>query len=504
MMINDTIQELFEGSLADEQSAELFHVLSVSPERRVDFNAYMALMAAMQRDRAANALTSDEDSEIWGILGGLGAATITTSAGSAIWSWLAKGAAVIAVGVIGYILGTTFTSNKTVTGGNSIVTSGSKTVTQATPPSVTPNAGTPTNARSSAGTPANGTSSAGSRAPGAISGPAVTSPAPIASATSSSRIATPKVLYRDRIVYRDSAPITSAADAAARRSLFAGNTSSRSSSSMNGGNSGKQSNGNGGDGTTANTTQPATQNSANGNTPAHSTAIDSTNLKTSASASPIKPEDAMANMSERNIPSPQMMTTALRRNGIEIGLNERTGAQILRAKGDEAAPIFSTHHLNISYHFGEGRFGLGARLGYGTFPVMTLSSSITFRKNTDGNIKIAETLYSAHPQLRTQAFTEFFTNYRIPFGNSLALCAEAAYGTSTSITKAGGDISLLWFLTERVGVQMGGGISHYWYSLDDDVTLKLNAASNGTSFADNVKAGAGTIFELRYGMLFHF
>ncbi|MEO5928476.1 MAG: hypothetical protein ABIR47_00965 [Candidatus Kapaibacterium sp.] len=502
MMINDTIQELFEGSLADEQSAELFHVLSVSPERRVDFNTYVAMMAAMQRDRAASALTSDEDSEIWGILGGLGAATITTSAGSAIWSWLGKGAALVAVGVIGYILGTTFTSNKTVTGGNggnSIATSGSKAITQATPPGAA-NTGTTDSSRSNAGTPANGTSSPGSPTPRVISAPAVTSTASVAAA-SGSRSAAPTVLYRDRIVYRDSAPITSAADAAARRSWLASNTNSgKPSSPENGKDGGKQNNENNGGGTSTAAVPPVMPNSANGS------AIDSTKApKAIASGAPIKPEDAMANMSQRNIPSPQeMMASALRRNGIEIGLNERTGMRILKSQGDDPAPVFSTHHLSISYHFGEGRFGLGARLGYGTFPVMTLSPSYSTRQNVVGETKVVETVYSLHPKLHTQEFTEFFTNYRMPLGDNLALCAEAAYGTSTSITKAGGDIYFLGFLTERVALQLGGGISRYWYSVADDVNPTLETAPDGTSFTDNVKSGTGMIFELRYGILYHF
>ena len=47
------IQELLEGMLNDEQTAEVLHRMSVSPEKLTEFRQHMALRGEMARDARA-------------------------------------------------------------------------------------------------------------------------------------------------------------------------------------------------------------------------------------------------------------------------------------------------------------------------------------------------------------------------------------------------------------------------------------------------------------------
>ena len=105
-MITNDIQELLEGALGDEPMAELLHTLSVSPES--ELCQHIALHGTMQRDRAASALSAAEDAALWNAIAtGAQVPAEVPSGGMALRvpSWLMRAAAVIVVGVGGYLLG---------------------------------------------------------------------------------------------------------------------------------------------------------------------------------------------------------------------------------------------------------------------------------------------------------------------------------------------------------------------------------------------------------------
>src|SRR5688500_6264327 len=116
-MITDEIQELLDGGLGDERTAELLHSLSVSPEKRAAFQQHLGLRAAIQRDRLASTLTGAEDAALWASIAGTSTVPHAVAATSARM-WLTRGAALLATGIACYLLGTTTIDDTTIASSN--------------------------------------------------------------------------------------------------------------------------------------------------------------------------------------------------------------------------------------------------------------------------------------------------------------------------------------------------------------------------------------------------
>lgn len=516
MMISNSIQELFDGTLGDEQTAELLHSLSVSPEKRADFRHYMALQGLMQRDRAASELDSDEDRAIWGVLAGLGAATTVGGAAANYAGGFAKVLGFVAIGIGGYLLGSFTdifgTSRSTAVNPPAVVAPASP-ITDARPPVPAANAPasssiphTPLPAAQS--TPASSTASGSTSSIGAAT-------------------AVPKVIYKDRIVYlerpaqasaatntartdnggaNNSGPNSSTASLAAQnvnpdataKSAALGSDSINSPSSASGG---TQNN-------AQSTTSPRATEPAKAQ-PTDSAARASNTVAHGISAPSIDPAEAFRRPDDPATPEQKPAVSALWSNGFELSYGEYVGMLSGEIVADEMAehdPYYSSRHLDITYRAFNGRFGLGARIGYGTFSRVSLDMERDIRRNLAGEIVRADSMYRVSVQPRKQTLTEFFMNYRIPFMNNLGVGLEGLWGRSPVHTKAGVSVVVHWLLSEHLGLQGGGGLSRYWYSyVGEQREQILRDGGDGTSISDKATDSyAGTSFEARYGIFYHF
>ncbi len=513
-MISNSIQELFDGTLSDEQTAELLHSLSVSPEKRLDFRRHMALQGAMQRDRAASALSSEEDDAIWGALAGLGAASTVGGAAANYAGGFARVLAFLLVGVAGYLLGSNTFIDFSGNGGST---------TGAPPAGGTTAASASGNKASSPA--AGGNASAGSSPAARGTGPVnrdagngnATGTAPAASgsgrAATVARAESPRVVYREKIVYRDRAEETSrngSEDIASRssaepRTALTPHTSEPPVSNL--GNEESQ-----------NRTS-ASENAAlhsNGMAPSQQQQSDSGNNGAQAAMPPAdRPIDpAVAfRRSDGNDKSPMEdpgnAGTSLWSNGLEISYGEYLGilsGSLAADDGAEADPHYYSRHFDLTYRFDEGRFGIGARLGYGTFSRVSLYLDYNVRTGVGGDVNRIDSIYRVRVQPEKQALLEFLVNYRLPVMDNLGLGLEASWGQSPVHTKAGGSFIVHWLLTDHIGLQAGGGINKYWYSyIGEQRAQILEGGGEGMSISDKAADSyTGTSFEARYGIFYHF
>jgi hypothetical protein len=198
-------------------------------------------------------------------------------------------------------------------------------------------------------------------------------------------------------------------------------------------------------------------------------------------------------------PAAAFENTLAWKDGMEIAYGENLG--MLTGDLGSETPTFSNRFLSVSYRFDDSRYGIGARFGYGSFTKFSLVERLNIRE-LPGSLREVDTVYTAKLSQSNMPLVEFFVGHRFPLTNSLALDLELSAGGSTSReagshTKAGGALSLIWFATDRLGVQGGGSYGRYWYSLKD--------ASAGKNIDDsNVEAYTGGMFEGRYGLFYHF
>jgi hypothetical protein len=510
-MINNNIQELFDGTLGDEQSAELLHLLSVNPERRADFRRYIALQEAMRRDRAMSALNSDEDTEIWGVLAGLGGAVATTTTGSNVLNWIARAAAVVVVGIAGYLLGSNSSTNIFADG-----SAGNGTVATATREN-TPATGMPSASRpiGSAGTVIRHDAAAN-----AAASATTTSGTTASSATISAAAQEPRVIYRDRIVYKY-APARDHATAIASNDGATNSTRSPIQSPVDpSARNGDGANNNGANGTPLTQQHDGSGSASNANAtapatipPATAPATETKEPKAEAKGSDTKvldPNSVLGHQALRSgsegpeEPAVDPVAASILRNGFEVGLSDHEGLISPAPAGEESDPSFSNRNIDLSYRILDGRFGVGARFGYGSFAMVSLGSTLRARSNAKGELASVETVLYPVLQPQKQFLTEFFLNYRLPVGGRFALGLESSLGVSARHTKAGGDASLLWFFGEHVGMHAGAGLGYYWYDLTSANEEAIRNSPDNTSVVEMSDSYHGTVVEFKYGLFYHF
>lgn len=499
-MMTQDIQELLEGMLNDEQTAEVLHRLSVSPEKLTAFRQHMALQGAMDRDSRVNDLTDDEDDAVWaGILGATGG-VVTGGAAAGSGGWLAKGAAFLLTGLAGFFIGTAVDSDSTAVQD-----------TQATDgPSVAQQIQSP---------------------------PASNAASPLVRIdTVYKTVVEPKIVYRDREVKVYVPSQTSASSdritdgerngmPTDRVGQQGGSAKDKLASPVN--SSAVGSNVVDNVAVIENTNQPLPYtisdaalselgSLASGRTSTVSptrnddltVAIDS-NVNTDPAASRI-PSDPNKELAERRDSdrepsidlddSPNEPTSALMRNGWEVSYNERIGRITPPPAGlNKVDPNFGGRGLDLSYRFLDGALGVGGRLMYGSFARVTLEESVWF------DLGVADTILRPNLETVSGFGTEIFFNGRIPiFSDDLALGAEFGIGVSETHYKTGLDLSLMYLLTNRLGVQAGAGYSSYWYSTNNQRRDILGERANTGLTSEISDSYRGTMLEGRYGLFFKF
>ncbi len=464
-MNTNEIQELFDGDLGDERMAEVLHVLSVSPEKRAAFRQHMALRNVIEQDRLENGLKSDEDALIWGAIIGGGGGVISSGSSSVWGSWLMRGTAAIAIGVVGYILGSTSWTDVTVDDSN-----GSAVVDN-------------------------------SRVRNSGAGPATV--APVQSAPSA-----PTVVYRDRIV-RVEVPVQSAVPTGDARPL----DGSTELLAADGGNRN-------GDGTTTDETigsasgssqslGSASRDGSGSGSPTTATE-EGTDLNISSSSAPqhvaigadrqmpLKSDTAASHGSRDNGEDLASRRRSLvMHNGLELVYSERVGRLMPTPPSmRESDPDFSNRSVGALFRFGDGSWGVGTRFVYGTLATVQLVNTGTnFAEGNDWG-----------PTLKAEKkfWVEVVGNYRLPLADDLALSFEASAGAATNSLMFGVDAGVLWNITERIGVQGGIGLGGYSYDLRAERKRLMEQSRNDGISSDASDVYEGTILQGRYGLYYRF
>jgi hypothetical protein len=476
-MITNDIQELLDGALGDERMSELLHTLSVSPEKRAALRQHMALRGTMERDRTASGLAPSEDAAIWGSIASVIQAPAGMAGGAAVATripgWAMRTAAVLVVGVAGYLLGSNETTN--------IFRSGDSNPTVAM------------NAPATVGNVRTAPPAASANAPsesGAASVPSVAVPLPAAAETRSA--STPSTSsFQSRSTVRHSATVP---QNSADQKLLASN------------NNNDITNHGGRNGNTPPVT-PVTVITQVGMMDNHSTTL----------AATAQTYDALVAQQNRPVtskPLPQMPVlplsmkqhstspiapevAAFYANGVEVAFGERVGTITPTPTGiEDADPEFSNRSLDFSYRLLDGQIGVGGRLTYGTFSSVSLEA----RPVSDIGIEMFSPVLKAKKGLSG----EVFINYRVPLWGRLAIGAEASFTGSSTYQKVGGDLFLLYFVSDHIGIQAGGGYGQYWYNLRNQRDQIFRDNPNAAISYDALDNYQGAMVQGRYGLLYRF
>ena len=501
-MATRDIQEMLDGMLNDEQAAEVLHRLSVSPEKLSAFRQHMALQEAMEEDARAGGLEEEEDDAVWAAVLGATGGLVTGGAAVGASGWLAKAAAFLVTGLAGFLIGAavdgTFLTNEEP----AIAETTQQATVEPAIPQTTPSS----------------------------------SATPVISKVDT--VVQTVIEYRDRVEYkyieRPVAERTTqtnenpAAMAVAEtlpdndKKLSASQsesnvTSSRNSNSpaaqmsrsaqqsltalgnrnnMLGANAQSEKNmiadaskdNNGTDATLPqdlNTNPDALLNSSRTNSMA-------SEAESSESRSPSRADEPSPDDKTKN-------SISLLKNGWELGYNERMGRitppPTVR---DESQPDFGGRSIDLTARMLKGRVGIGARVFYGSFSSVTLSEQIQ-------NIGFADTVLVPSLETSPEFNLEVFANYRIPlFTERLALGLEGSFGLSSSRFKVGGDVSVVYLITEWLGAQGGVGYGAYRYTTQQERENALKEYENASITDDFIDSYQGTMVEGRYGLFFRF
>ncbi|MBS1912020.1 MAG: hypothetical protein JST22_08550 [Bacteroidetes bacterium] len=518
MMTND-IQELFDGSLTDERAAELFHGLSVSPERRTDFQRHIALQGALRADRLASNLTNDEDAAIWGAISGVGVAASGAGSGYTI-GWVVKPLLFVLAGVVGYILGTTHLSTGSGDSGSAPATASAPAAPRlplvAVVPVVVPPAQQSPALAANAGIRSNVSRNASDHralnladaADGTASSdnPAALTRRP-AAATAPANSVFPNSVPANGASANDAA----GNDAAARNGLNGSRTAAQNGLTDPATNLPDHNSSLGLGSGVQHLEQPDAQRKdtsqaneagridARPLTPEEVTrALSSGNAQSPLGENggrPLTPEEVTRALSSSNTQSPldenQGHASALTSNGFEVGFGHLLGRFNRSSIPLGSNTTLSDPHIDVSYRFFGGSVGLGARLGFGNMlhqsmkPVSEGSSSVNTMVGEAKQIGVAEV----------------YANYRLPISRGIAVNLEGTFGGSTMHTQAGGNVSLIGFVADRIGVHVGVGYSQYRYGVS---LSSIDLSHDGDRVDDTYKSAfKGDFFELRWGVLFH-
>jgi len=488
MNTND-IQELLEGTLSDEQMAEALHVLSVSPERRTAFRQHMALRDAIEKDRLTNALRPEEDAAIWGAIAGGSGVVANPIARPFLNGWMRRGIALVTAGVVGYILGSTeigtlfggseYSGNQQ--GGSVEVVS---SIAAPAPSALAPSASA-------------ALQQMGDRVPAIVANSVVVNPAEVNLAAASK----PRVIYRDRIVRvpvpvesvssNASSPASSSSISDPVRNMAAASTERQNSEPPT---------------TftvpsTSLTNLPKDFQLGLGNSPTLPLGNGMSNGSKATNFAPSKPEstDKANNNSGKGTTSvastPKFDPT--RANGFEMIYSERLGMLAPTPQGiTNPDREFSNRSVGAMYRFGEGQFGLGARMVYGTL------ASVSLQKvgvNITGGNDYGPVLNASK-----KLWAEAVGNYRIPLSETMALNVEGSFGTNATSTLYGADAFVVWYFTNTIGAQLGAGVASYSYDLREERRKLIEGSLNDGVVSTASDTYRGTLIQGRYGLFFRF
>ena len=461
-MITDEIQELLDGGLGDERTAELLHTLSVSPEKRTAFRQYLGMRAEMQRDRLESALSAGEDTAMWSAITGSAALPPVATAATRR-SWIARGAALLAAGTIGYLLGTT-------------------TIIAPTEASLAERRG---------------------RAAQHVEGPRSRFVPPAASQTEAPRAAAAtaprveyrdrivyrdRVVYRDRIVYRDRAAATVAANTDTPLDVASQSPASIEIAPLER----QPVTPPALDAQSTSTPNPAVIESE-GPLPYDTSSRPAANaIADNRPATRINGSDGQAIAAMMSEP-----TSPIDMGGWEATYAERVGILApAPVSGSNADPGFSYRLLGLTYWLDGGRFGFGARAGYGSFSTVELER----RESATGvGPEIAGTVRSTE-----RIWMEGLATWRHPITNDLAIAIEGTFGGSSHHMKVSGDVVATYFVTDFLGLHGGAGLGRYWYSIAGERDRLLEDTPTGGVTSDTRSNYEGVMFEGRYGVFVRF
>jgi hypothetical protein len=467
-MMTNEIQELLEGGLADERMAEVLHTLSVSPEKRAAFRQHMALSTAMQRDRESSGLTAAEDLALWGAISGQGVPAATATQTAPFFGWFARTVTLVAVGVGCYLLGSNSSTN--------IFRSGDTvqpTVAQRSP------------------------------APTSVSAPTVS---PAVTADRGASATDQAVPQSSRMAVQPKASSSKSSSVVALQKNNDVVTSFGSTESRGGEQGGLKN---------APPVTPDEPLRAPSLDPVQFSAAqppailqkESLRQPNGGSFRSIQADTSETKLNNRHgdveVPVVEAPTViaALRTGSFEFGFGEHVGWITTAPEAMISSdPNFSNRSFDVSYHHPVmgGQIGVGARATYGTFSTVNLYVAPT--RNDAGILNIEGKL-----EAKTGLLGELFVNYRYPIANRLALGVEgSAGGTSRTDYRFGGDLFLLWFVTDRLGMQAGAGVGNYAYDRTEQRAKLMREHTNVGPSDKVLDSYRGNFAQGRYGLLYRF
>lgn len=505
MNTND-IQELLEGTLSDEQMAEALHVLSVSPERRTAFRQHMALRDALEKDRLTNGLRSDEDAAIWGAIAGGSGVVANPVARPFLGGWMRRGIALATAGVVGYILGSTQfgawfgggeQAGNQQEGGSVEAVSNIATAPLALAPSaLIPSASA-------------ALQQMGDRVPAASDLSATVLNSTVSNSAAASK---PQIIYRDRIVR---VPVESSSNASSSASLSSASDPVKNAAVASAVASAEQQNS---QPPTASNTPPTTPTSSLAND-LHSMLLGNqsrlplnsgmSNGMSNGMGNGVSTEHAASNAADNTdkannnsgkgntsvAAAPRIDPT--RANGFEMIYSERLGMLAPTPQGiTNPDREFSNRSVGAMYRFGEGQFGLGTRMVYGTL------ASVSLQKvgvNITGGNDYGPVLNASK-----KLWVEAVGNYRIPLSGTMALNFEGSFGTNSTSTLYGADAFVVWYFTNTIGAQLGAGVASYSYDLREERRKLIEGSLNDGVVSTASDTYRGTLLQGRYGIFFQF
>jgi hypothetical protein len=496
-MKTNEIQEMLEGMLSQEQTAEVLHRLSVSPEKLNAFREHMALRGAFDRDAKRGALTEEEGDTVWAAVLGTTGALVGSGLGAS--GWLAKAGALVLTGLAGIAIGI---------GVDSTVFSDDSS--HDTRPAVAEN-----------------TMSEQELSQGSI-------PSPVRIDTVVERIVEPRIVYRDRIRYVERDPEIEREPATTNSLVSATDDGSHSSSSeslgaRNNGIEDMHADGLGmGQSALASisalsnpSTRPDPEFEAvsdnpdpNGLGPKAANSPDPSDPEPQNSV-PDDPNDLVSNdgsatsanarskeHSEDEAPTEKHDQTvySLMQDGFEIAYNERLGRiSPAPSVSDRSEPAFGGRSLDMNLRFLDGRFGLGARLIHGSF------AEVSLQEQTWSGLNITDTILVPSLEPSTEFSLEVFADWRIPIATErFAVDVEGSFGLSSTRLSATADLSAMYLLTPNIGAQIGVGYGGYKYTTQQIREQALDRFYNTGVTDDFVDSYAGTLLEGHYGLFYKF
>ncbi|MCE2502833.1 MAG: hypothetical protein J4G05_02065 [Chlorobi bacterium] len=483
------MQEMLEGMLNDEQTAEVLHRLSVSPEKLSAFRQHMALRRAIEQDARFGALDDKEDNVVWAAILGATGGLVTGGALVRASGWLAKAAALVVAGLAGFFIGTAvdgtlFTPDEATLADNSTQQIQENSLQAAIPVSSIEPGRVDTVVQTVIEYHDRIKYKYVDRDPAIVQAPG---PAPqdtdIQAADSESSAVLPKTVSFKAIhdLSAKSTPVSPNHYGVSLDAIAA--LQALSTNDLNG--------------------NPSNRIAEITSLSSHSPIVivpnpnefldqKTSNLSAGNRSPKVKEDDPSLEKSSTVI--------SLMRNGFEVGYNERLGRVTPPPTvRDNSEPNFGGRSIDLTWRSLNGSTGLGARLIYGTFSTVKLSEKIWDR------LRVADTLLVPSLKSSREFNVEVFANYRLPlFSDRFALSLEGSFGLSSTRFQVGGDLSVLYLMTNWLGAQGGIGYGGYRYTTQQERENALKNYENVAITDDFIDAYSGTLLEGRYGLFFRF